>query len=370
MCSFRCWQFFTQRRSRTTPLPVNSSVGDDELGRPIPEIRFRLNAAQFFTRRRSRTTPLPVNSLAGDDELGRPIPEKKFRPNTAQFFTRRRSRTTPLPVNLSAGDDKLEGLGENFRPDGGTAETANDKLILEGKPPPTCTQTAGTVTNMLVFSLKTLSTISGSIPVAGAFGGIIDALLIVVGQVQQTSANEQSFVQLAARIDRLRPIVTKMAESDPEKSKGIIEKLQKELAWMTEQLNAAKAKGKLNQFFNSTDNSAILQNHNMVLDQMIADSTFLTVHEVAKSLRDLEVGSDAEIDLCPAHIRVTELENATAQPRDHRWEYIVAVRGAAGTLVARVAKEEVPKFTWTLVSTCKSATFLGERVAWAELVSK
>ncbi|KAF7373299.1 hypothetical protein MSAN_00539100 [Mycena sanguinolenta] len=62
----------------------------------------------------------------------------------------------------------------------------------------------------------------------------------------------------------------------------------RELASMTEQLNAAKDKGKLSQFFNSTDNSTILQNHNIALDQMIADSSFLAVHEIAKSIRDLE----------------------------------------------------------------------------------
>ena len=43
--------------------------------------------------------------------------------------------------------------------------------------------------------------------------------------------------------------------------------------WMAEQLDAAKARGKLNQFFNSADNSSILQMHNVALDQMIADST-------------------------------------------------------------------------------------------------
>ena len=49
--------------------------------------------------------------------------------------------------------------------------------------------------------------------------------------------------------------------------------MERELARMTEQLNAAKAEGKLSQFFNSAANSAILQSHNMILDQMIADST-------------------------------------------------------------------------------------------------
>ncbi|KAF7331195.1 hypothetical protein MSAN_02438200 [Mycena sanguinolenta] len=229
-------------------------------------------------------------------------------------FFRRKSRTMPLRGKSSAGDDELERPGENSRLDGGTAETANDepegpilkekfrpnegaaetaandeleRRILEEKIRPNG-GTAKTAANVLVFSLKTLGTLSGSIPMVGALGGIIDALLGVVGQVQQTSTNEQSLVQLAARIERLTPIVSKMAESDPERGKGIVENLHKELAGMTQQLNAAKAEGKLDRFFNSTDNSAILDNHNMALDQMIADSTFLTVHDIAKSVRDLE----------------------------------------------------------------------------------
>ncbi|KAF7331187.1 hypothetical protein MSAN_02437300 [Mycena sanguinolenta] len=185
-----------------------------------------------------------------------------------QFFTRRKSRTALLPVKSSAGDDgRHELVEEIFRPNGETAETA---------------------ANVLVSSLKTLSNISRRIPAIEAIIGTVGALLGVVGQVQQTPANEQSLAQLAARIEQLTPIVTEMAESDPERGQGIVEKLQKELASMIEQLNTARDKGELSQFFNSTDNSAILQNHNMALDQMIADSTFLTVHEVAKSLRDLE----------------------------------------------------------------------------------
>ncbi|KAF7372972.1 hypothetical protein MSAN_00504500 [Mycena sanguinolenta] len=122
----------------------------------------------------------------------------------------------------------------------------------------------------------------------GALSGVIDTLLNIVGQVQQTSANEQSLAQLAARIERLTPLVTQMAEDDPLKGQGIAENLQKELASMIQQLKASQTRGKLNQFFNSADNSSILQMHNQALDQIIADSTFLTVHEVAKSLRELE----------------------------------------------------------------------------------
>ncbi|KAF7373297.1 hypothetical protein MSAN_00538900 [Mycena sanguinolenta] len=160
-----------------------------------------------------------------------------------QSFTGRKTRTTPSPVKFSAGDDKPERpiLEENFRPNGGTVETAANVPV------------------------SSLSTLSGSIPMVGALGGIMDAPLGAVGQVQQTPANEQSFAQLAARIERLTPMVT---ENDSEQRKDIVEKLQKELASMTEQLNAARDEVELDQFFNS-----ILQNHNIALDQMIADST-------------------------------------------------------------------------------------------------
>jgi len=173
-------------------------------------------------------------------------------------------------------------------PDG---DDESERTITEDEPQPVDvnSQMAHTAANVLVFSLRTLSGISNNIPVVGALSGIIDTLLGIVGQIQQTSANEQSLAQLAARIERLTPIVTQVAKDDPLKGQDIVEELRKELAWMTQQLNAAKARGKLNQFFNSADNSSIIQMHNMALDQMIADSTFLTVHEVAKSLRELEI---------------------------------------------------------------------------------
>ncbi|KAF7346461.1 hypothetical protein MSAN_01874100 [Mycena sanguinolenta] len=187
-------------------------------------------------------------------------------------FTARKSRSTPEPSSRKPPNDDEE-------------QTTTEE---EPQPVNAKSQVAQTAANVLVFSLRTLSGISNSIPMVGALGGIIDTLLDIVGQVQQTSANEQSLAQLAARIERLTPIVTQMTEDDPPKGQGIVENLQKELASMTQQLKVAKTRGKLDQFFNSADNSSTLQMHNQALDQMIADATFLTVHEVAKSLRELE----------------------------------------------------------------------------------
>ncbi|KAJ6508648.1 hypothetical protein C8R45DRAFT_1169130 [Mycena sanguinolenta] len=206
---------------------------------------------------------------------GRRVPPARKRGGIASKFLRRlfarKSHTVPESLSPKRPNDN-DDSEPTFREEKTHAQS----------------QTAQTAANVLVFSLKTLSGISTSIPVVGALSGIIDTVLEIVGQVQQTSANEQSLAQLAARIERLTPIVTQIAKDDPLKGQDIVDKLRKELAWMAEQLNAAKARGKLAQFFNSADNSSIIQMHNMALDQMIADSTFLTVQEVAKSLRDLE----------------------------------------------------------------------------------
>ncbi|KAF7346462.1 hypothetical protein MSAN_01874200 [Mycena sanguinolenta] len=164
------------------------------------------------------------------------------------LFGRKPRRSAPKPAS-----DK--------RPNDGDESAQTRKINLENP-------TAQTAANVLVLSLRALDS-------------------MIVEQIQQTSANEQSLAQLAARIDWLTPIVTQTAEDDPLKGQGIVEKLQKELAWMAEQLNAVKATSELDQFFNSADNS-ILRRLNAAFDQIIGDCTFLTIHEIAKSLRELE----------------------------------------------------------------------------------
>ncbi|KAJ7715184.1 hypothetical protein B0H16DRAFT_509695 [Mycena metata] len=68
----------------------------------------------------------------------------------------------------------------------------------------------------------------------------------------------------------------------------VINGLQRELQSITNDLEAAKSRGKLNQFFNSVDNTSSLQKHNAILAQLIADATLLTVHEVLKFVHDIE----------------------------------------------------------------------------------
>ncbi|KAF7373278.1 hypothetical protein MSAN_00536800 [Mycena sanguinolenta] len=131
-----------------------------------------------------------------------------------------------------------------------------------------------------------LSTVFYGIPLA-AVNETIDHLLEITAHIKQTSANAQGLAQLAARIERLTPIVTGMAQDDPN-GQAIVQLLQKELASLTMDLKAADANGKLSQFFNRVENASNLQKYNSVLAQMIADCTFTTVHDVDRSLRELE----------------------------------------------------------------------------------
>ncbi|KAF7373280.1 hypothetical protein MSAN_00537000 [Mycena sanguinolenta] len=164
-----------------------------------------------------------------------------------------------------------------------------EQNVLGTKPEPVVdTETAQTETNMLVFSLMALSTISNRTPLGGVLSETIDHLLEITVHIKQTSANAQGLAQLAARIERLTPIVTGVTQDDPEEGQAIVQILQKELASMTIELEAADANGKLSQFFNRVENASTLRKHNSALAQMIADSTLVPVQDVVNSLRELE----------------------------------------------------------------------------------
>ncbi|KAF8146050.1 hypothetical protein K438DRAFT_2028483 [Mycena galopus ATCC 62051] len=150
------------------------------------------------------------------------------------------------------------------------------------------TEARRTASNALYFALKTLSSISNDVPVAGALSDIIEPLLDITSRIEQSSLNAQGLVQLATRIECLAPIVEQIAEHNPDQGQAIVLGLQTELASMATDLEAASQRGKLNQFFNNTDNASPLRKHNMVFAQMIADFTLVGVHEVLKSLREFE----------------------------------------------------------------------------------
>ncbi|KAJ7743394.1 hypothetical protein B0H16DRAFT_1561645, partial [Mycena metata] len=142
---------------------------------------------------------------------------------------------------------------------------------------------AATTRNVLKFSLSTLSAISANVPFGSVLSAVIEPLLTIVGRIEQTSSNAQGLIELAARIELLSPVVSKMAENP--RDSGIVERLRRELQSITTDLQAARLHGKLNQFFNSDDNTSSLQKHNIILAQLIADSTMVTVHEVLKEIQ-------------------------------------------------------------------------------------
>ncbi|KAJ7166617.1 hypothetical protein C8R46DRAFT_1350940 [Mycena filopes] len=145
-----------------------------------------------------------------------------------------------------------------------------------------------TARNVLIFALTTLSSVSSNIPFGGILSAVIDPLLAITKRIDQTSANTKGFVELAARVDLITPIVSQMAKDQPERGRKVVQALQRELESITGDLKAAAAQNRLSDFFNGEDNSSCLAKHNMALTQIIADATFFSIQEVLASLHDLE----------------------------------------------------------------------------------
>ncbi|KAJ7449999.1 hypothetical protein B0H11DRAFT_2078002 [Mycena galericulata] len=106
--------------------------------------------------------------------------------------------------------------------------------------------------------------------------------------IQQTSANAQGLAQLAERIQLLTPIIVSETASPPSKSR-IVEALERELQSITKDLEAFGSRGKLQQFFNSSENAACLARHNMSLMQIVSTATLANVHDVREILKNAEV---------------------------------------------------------------------------------
>ncbi|KAJ7352686.1 hypothetical protein DFH08DRAFT_859629 [Mycena albidolilacea] len=186
------------------------------------------------------------------------------------IFGRRKSRT--LPATKRSDSERKSGQ----------QETPQKKSSLRTP------ETLRTASNVLDFALRTLGRITSGIPLGGALSGVVESLLEVTGRIEQTSVNAHGLGQLAARIERITPVVNDMARTNPVMGQKIVQELQRELASMTQDLKDARSKGKLNQFFNSADNASALERHNMALANLIADSTLVTVNEVLSSLREIE----------------------------------------------------------------------------------
>ncbi|KAJ7094100.1 hypothetical protein C8R44DRAFT_386209 [Mycena epipterygia] len=167
--------------------------------------------------------------------------------------------------------------------------TKGDNEASRGAPfSPHLSAAPQTAQNALMFALQTLSAVCRNLPVGAILSSVIDPLLDIMDRIGQISSNTQGLVELAARIELLTPIVAEMAKDRPAQARIVVNSLNRELQSITKDLQDAHVQGRLQKFFNSADNASSLVRHNTTLDQMIADSTFVTVHEVHKSLRDLE----------------------------------------------------------------------------------
>ncbi|KAJ7461004.1 hypothetical protein B0H11DRAFT_161273 [Mycena galericulata] len=132
--------------------------------------------------------------------------------------------------------------------------------------------TPNTALNALKFTLQTLSSVSANVPMGSGLSSVIDTFLAVLTRIQQTSANAQGLAQLAERINHITPII--MSEDASLPSKGqIVEALQRELQLITKDLEASRSRGKLQQFFDSSENAACLAQHNMSLMQIVTTAT-------------------------------------------------------------------------------------------------
>ncbi|KAJ7478748.1 hypothetical protein B0H11DRAFT_1282950 [Mycena galericulata] len=69
---------------------------------------------------------------------------------------------------------------------------------------------AHTARNVFKFALQTLRTISNNIPLGQSLNSVIDPVLAAIARIEQTSDNAQGFVELAARIKLLTPIISEM----------------------------------------------------------------------------------------------------------------------------------------------------------------
>ncbi|KAJ7873089.1 hypothetical protein B0H14DRAFT_3438530 [Mycena olivaceomarginata] len=180
-------------------------------------------------------------------------------------------------------------------------------------------ETVRTAPNDLDLALRALSTISSGILLGGTrtLSGIFEPLLEVTERIEKTPANAQGIAQLAARIERITPIVNEMAHMNASKGQTIVQELQRELASMTQDLEDAGSKGKLDQFFGSADKGSPLERHNTALAELIADSTLVTVNEVLRSLREIERSKLQESPSPEPTVVLGDVKGESGRPGGH-----------------------------------------------------
>ncbi|KAF7360523.1 hypothetical protein MVEN_00783100 [Mycena venus] len=170
--------------------------------------------------------------------------------------------------------------------------------IHTGAPPSVITSTSDSIqtssssppaekkNNGLTFALTTLSSVIRNIPGVALLNSFIDPLLDITGRIEQTSANEEQLNALANRIARLAPIISGIAEKNPQQGESFVQALQSELQSITKDLEAARSRGKLDQFFDGTDGAAAIHKHQANLSRLITDYTLVAV--ISNSGQELE----------------------------------------------------------------------------------
>ncbi|KAJ7927248.1 hypothetical protein B0H13DRAFT_1971246 [Mycena leptocephala] len=152
-----------------------------------------------------------------------------------------------------------------------------------------------TARNALKLALETLRTISATIPMGSALSGVIDSMLAVTNRIEQCSANTHGFIQIAARIEHIMGILSETP------NQGLLDELHEELQSIMADLEVASSLGKLDQFFNTTQNASCIAKHNARLTQIICTTATINTFEILKSIQDLELkikhANDAQLDI-------------------------------------------------------------------------
>ncbi|KAF8240893.1 hypothetical protein L208DRAFT_1383883 [Tricholoma matsutake] len=145
-------------------------------------------------------------------------------------------------------------------------------ILLSSEITPTSGSTAK---DTALNALKLVMQIVADAPVPG-IKVAMSGLLTIIGKVQETSGNTQGFLNLAMRMESLKPIVSKMKDTEGEcTTMDIFKKLEVEINSLTAEIERAKSNGTLAKFFNSTDDASSLKSHNDNLDQIIHGASWL-----------------------------------------------------------------------------------------------
>ncbi|KAJ7614936.1 hypothetical protein FB45DRAFT_873803 [Roridomyces roridus] len=144
--------------------------------------------------------------------------------------------------------------------------------------------------NAVKFALQTLSKVSNNIPLGGVINSVIDPLLDLADRIEETQANREGLVELAARIGRLLHIIgEKRSSPDEVESASVVENVfREELESIAADLNAARSQGTIQQFFNSRDTAGSLAAHNDTLARLISELTLEKMQDVQQSLKVIE----------------------------------------------------------------------------------